>query len=126
MPDYRQGKIYCIRSPHTDKMYIGSTTQTLAQRMTKHRSDFKRYSIGPQTDFRTSFHIFTAGDKPDDAYIELLENFPCDYVEELTAKEYNVIREHKDKVCNRQGAYIPVALPPTQSVLDLMNILAAE
>jgi hypothetical protein len=122
MPDYTQGKIYVLRSPNTDLVYLGSTTQTLSQRMAKHRSDFKRYRDGIKTDFRTSFYIFESGD----AYIELLESFPCNYVEELTAKEYIYVRQYGEKCCNKLGAFIPVALPPTQSVLDMMNIIAAS
>jgi hypothetical protein len=122
MPDYANGKIYILRSPHTHLVSIGSTTTPLSQRMSKHRSDFKRYNAGIKTDFRTSFYIFQAGDP----YIELLENFPCGNVEELCAKEYQYIRDYGENCCNKLGAFVPIALPPTQTVLDLMNILATE
>ena len=39
--DYNNGKIYTIRSPTTDKYYIGSTTQALRVRLAKHNNDAK-------------------------------------------------------------------------------------
>ena len=35
--DYSQGKIYCIRNTISDEIYIGSTCQSLSQRMAQHR-----------------------------------------------------------------------------------------
>ena len=40
--DYKSGKIYCIRNDINDEIYVGSTTQSLSQRMAKHRSDKKK------------------------------------------------------------------------------------
>ena len=37
--DYTKGKIYIIKNTKNDKVYIGSTTQTLSRRMTDHRKD---------------------------------------------------------------------------------------
>ena len=37
MPNYQNGKIYCIRSHQTDNIYIGSTTQKLCVRMAEHK-----------------------------------------------------------------------------------------
>ena len=42
MPDYAKGKIYKILNTIDDEMYVGSTVETLGQRMAKHRSDMKR------------------------------------------------------------------------------------
>ena len=36
---YSKGKIYCIRNSLNDDIYIGSTCQTLRQRMALHRYD---------------------------------------------------------------------------------------
>jgi len=84
MPDYRQGKIYAIRSHQTDEVYIGSTSQKLAMRMCGHRADFKR-------GFRlcTSQKILRFGD----AYIELVEDCPCDNKNQLRRREGQIIRE---------------------------------
>jgi hypothetical protein len=81
MPNYQQGKIYCIRSHQTDEIYIGSTTQTLAERLTKHKNSIK-------CSYRTSQHIL----QYQDAYIELIELFPCNSKEELNKKEGEHIR----------------------------------
>ena len=35
--NYQATKIYKIWSPNSDKVYVGATTQTLAQRMGRHR-----------------------------------------------------------------------------------------
>jgi hypothetical protein len=38
MPDYKQGKIYTIRCKTDDPLiYVGSTTQSLCERLAKHR-----------------------------------------------------------------------------------------
>jgi hypothetical protein len=87
-----KGKIYTIRSPHTDKYYIGSTIQKyLCKRMAHHR-------LGK--DGCTSKQIIDAGD----AYIELLELYNCNSKEELRKREGELIREHKDNCINKSIA----------------------
>ena len=58
------GRVYSIRSHQTIDIYIGSTTQTLSQRLTDH----KRYYTNGHTNYITSLEIL----KYEDAYIELL------------------------------------------------------
>jgi hypothetical protein len=82
MKDYSKGKIYKIVSDSTDDIYIGSTVQTLSQRLTKHRGDYKRWKKGKGTHIR-SFSLLERGDY----HIILLEPFPCNNQEELTARE---------------------------------------
>jgi hypothetical protein len=77
MPDYQQGKIYCIRSHQTEQIYIGSTTQTLVRRLAKHKCE------------PTSSKLIL---QYQDAYIELIELFPCNSKEELNKKEGEHIR----------------------------------
>ena len=84
MPNYQNGKIYCIRSHQTDKIYIGSTIKKLSSRMAGHRHNFKNKQI-----YITSKELM----KYEDAYIELLEAFPCNTVEELRKKEGEYIRK---------------------------------
>jgi len=88
MPDYNNGKIYCIRSPNTDLIYIGSTCQKLSQRIAEHRNQIKKTN-------RASKIIFEYGD----AYIELLENYSCNNKEELLKKEGEYIRNNN--CCNK-------------------------
>ena len=77
MPDYSLGKVYCVRSYQTDKIYIGSTCQKyLSTRFQEH----KRI-----TNKTTSKIIVDYGD----AYIELLENFPCELSRNYTREKAN-------------------------------------
>ena len=92
MPNFQNGKIYMIRSSsRQDLIYIGSTTQTLAQRMAKHRAPSNACS---------SREIISIGD----AYIELIENFPCNSKDELNARENRHLRSLQN-VVNRYSAH---------------------
>lgn len=88
--DYSKAKIYCIRSPNTDLIYIGATCQKLSQRMGEHRMNLKR-----DTKITSKF-VLECGD----AYIELLENYPCANKEELSKKENEYIRTQN--CCNKR------------------------
>lgn len=83
MPNYANGKIYSIRSHQTNDVYIGSTTVGLSMRMARHRSRFKSGKLTC-----TSKEIV----KYNDAYIELIENYPCEDKEQLHRREGQVIR----------------------------------
>ena len=95
--DYKNGKIYTIRSFETDKYYIGSTTQSLSKRLSKHKNDYKVYLNGKFNNI-TSFEII----KYDDCYIELLEAYPCKSKDELTKREGELIRLHKNDIVNKR------------------------
>lgn len=86
MPDYQNGKVYAIRSFLTDIVYVGSTTVPLSRRMVQHRCDYNNTS---GSRYKTSAEILKLGD----AYIELLENYPCNSREELSKKEGEYIRK---------------------------------
>jgi hypothetical protein len=88
MPNYQNGKIYSIRSPNNEKYYIGSTTQRLSCRMTGHR----------KIKNETSKEIINNGG----AYIELIENYPCNNKEELCKREGELIRQFKDNIVNKR------------------------
>jgi hypothetical protein len=87
---YHNGKIYTIRSPHTNMFYIGSTCDLLCKRFWNHKSK-RKY---------TSTIIIDYGD----AYIELLENFKCENKNELNKREGELIRLHKNDIVNHQIA----------------------
>ena len=89
MPNYSNSKIYTIRSHQTEKVYIGSTAQTLSQRLAGHRADYKAYLNNKKHNYVTSFEII----KYDDAYIELIETFSCVNKDELRKKEGEYIRK---------------------------------
>jgi hypothetical protein len=88
MPNYQNGKIYAIRSYQTDEIYIGSTTQKLCRRLSKHRSNKKTYEQKGKGSNITSYQILEFND----AYIELIELCPCSTKEELLNREGHFIR----------------------------------
>jgi hypothetical protein len=96
MTDYSQGKIYAIRSPYTDKYYIGSTATTLCKRFYDHKKKYTNKVY--QT---TSCLIFEAGD----AYIELIELFPSNSKAELNKREGELQRENKEMIVNKNMAH---------------------
>jgi hypothetical protein len=87
--NYQNGKIYTIRSHQTEKYYIGSTCRDLSKRLYEHKQKSA-----------SSKEIL----KYDDAYIELLELFPCNSKDELNKREGEFIRLHKDNCVNVQIA----------------------
>jgi hypothetical protein len=86
MPDYQQGKIYKLISPHTDKVYVGSTTENyLSGRKSGHKSNYKNWTNNKKGSYISSFELFELG--VDCVDIILLENFPCNSKNELHARE---------------------------------------
>jgi len=88
MPDYKNGKIYAIRSKQTPQQYIGSTCRTLRQRFSAHKSAFKLKQVNDKVRVGQAHNIL----KYDDCYIELIENFPCESKKELLDREGYFIR----------------------------------
>lgn len=96
--DYGNGKVYKICSFQTDKIYVGSTTQQLCNRIAKHKINKKNYENG-KYNYVTSYDIL----KYDDAKIILMENYPCNTKTELEARERYYIENN-----NCVNKYIPV------------------
>ena len=86
MPDYSKGKVYKLVSNQTDKIYIGSTVQPLYKRCFQHKCTYTRYLNG-KYHYVTSFEIV----KYDDCEIILIEECPCENVEQLRARERHFI-----------------------------------
>lgn len=84
MPNYKNAKIYCIRSYQTDDVYIGSTTRKLCQRMAEHRRDFK-----DEKRYTSSSELL----KYDDCYAELIKECPCENIQQLRKIEGEYIRK---------------------------------
>ena len=96
---YMNAKIYKILNSSNDDVYVGSTIQSLSQRMAKHRSSIKH-----KPHYRLYQHMQKFG--VDTFYIELIENYPCRSKDELRAKEGEWIRRIgtlNDKVAGRSG-----------------------
>jgi group I intron endonuclease len=86
--DYRKGKIYKILNTLDDDCYVGSTTQTLSKRMTNHRKDMLS-EVKKDRLLYTKMRIHGA----DNFYIELIEDYPCENIEQLRQREGYYIRE---------------------------------
>ena len=74
MAELITGRVYIIRSPNTEMVYVGSTTMTLKQRFQRHISDWKNL-VGKNT----SYLILEKGE----AYIELIEEVEVESKREL-------------------------------------------
>lgn len=86
--DYSKGKIYIIRNTENDMVYVGSTSQRLCERMAKHRNDGKgRLSHLPLYQAFNELGV-------QHFYIELIENYPCENIEQLLRKEGEWIRQY--------------------------------
>ena len=85
---YNNGKIYIIRSPNTERVYIGCTAGSLNNRMRGHNHvNNNCYSMD----------VIKAGG----AYIELLLNYPCNNRTELERKEKDYLKFYYNICVNR-------------------------
>ena len=89
MNKYQEAKIYAIKSHLTDKIYIGSTIKKLNYRMNTHKHWSNTCS---------SKEIINHGD----AYIELIELYPCNNKEELHKREEEVMKQYINNLVNKQ------------------------
>jgi group I intron endonuclease len=96
MKDYGKGKIYIIRNNVNDMIYIGSTCQTLSQRMAQHRQDANKQK-------RQHYKLYEAMREhgKETFYIELVEDYGCERREQLLKREGEIIREHKAELNKR-------------------------
>ena len=92
---YPIGRVYAIRSPNTDEVYIGSTFNPLYKRFGHHKCYFKKYEITGIYS-TTSYKIIEAGG----AYIELMEQHENLTKEQLNKFEGEHIR-YVDNCVNR-------------------------
>jgi len=86
MPDYQKAKIYKLWSPSKNLVYIGSTTQSLSQRLAEHSSDFKNKKKQV-----SSYKILEC----EDYKIELVEEYPCNNKQQLLEKEGEYIKANE-------------------------------
>ena len=89
MPNYSLGKIYKIVNDVNDKIYIGSTCQTLSQRLNGHRKDARK--IERMSPLYSAMKELGIGQ----FRIVLIEEYPCQNVAQLTAREYTLMGEVK-------------------------------
>jgi Uri superfamily endonuclease len=104
MPDYQKSKIYKIYSPSKNIIYIGSTIQSLSQRLGEHLSKYKAYNKDNTKNYIRSFLVLEC----EDYKIELLEEYACNNKQQLLKKEGEYIRNIE--CCNK----IIVGRTPTE------------
>ncbi len=91
MPNYQNGKIYKISHEENEKIYIGSTTQTLK----------KRYKTHKKIKTCRSNILFEYDTLPT---IELLENYSCNSKLELRQREQYYLDINEDIKLNHHRA----------------------
>jgi hypothetical protein len=116
MVNYSNGKIYKIIDNTNNKIYIGSTVQSLATRISQHRYDYQAYLKSGER-MMTSFQILENGNYD----IVLLEKFSCESKEELHARE----RHHIEKN-NCVNKFIPTRTKREYSLINGLNRVKCE
>ena len=86
--DYSNGKIYIIKDAENDKVYVGSTNGPLNKRLSKHF-----WSRNSKTQMPIYAAIRDIGKSC--FYIELIEDYACDNITQLKAREGYWIRYYK-------------------------------
>ena len=94
---YSKAKIYAIKSPNTNKIYIGSTCHDLESRLKEHKYAFNCYNNG-KNKYTSSFQIISRGDP----YIELLKECPSIYKHQILYEEGEFIRLYKNNCINKR------------------------
>ena len=96
---YNKSKIYKIVSASSNKIYIGSTTQSLQARLQNHIKDYKQYLVGKRH-YTTSYDIISLGDYS----IQLISNHVLENKQQLLTLEGNQIRLYRDVCVNMRIA----------------------
>jgi len=96
MAELLTGRIYIIRSPNTEMVYVGHTFQTLKIRFCNHKSTWKT-----KTGSCTSYLVLEKGE----AYIELLEEVEVESERELDMLEQKWIDQTPNAV-NKNRTYL--------------------
>ena len=87
MVNYKDGKIYRLVCNITSNQYIGSTTQSLSQRLGGHKAEYKRFLEGKITYQISSFSILSQKNFE----MVLIEEFPCENKNQLERRERHFI-----------------------------------
>ena len=87
MPDYQKGKIYKLWSPSKNLVYYGSTIETLASRLSKHKYAYNAYKNDNNKGYCCSYLVIEC----EDYKMELMEEYPSN---------------NKSQLCKKEGEYI--------------------
>lgn len=96
MVEFQLGKIYKLVCDKTDKFYIGSTTQPLCKRLADHNYGYKSYLL-KKSNYVSSYDLYALGD----IKIILIEECPCDNLNQLRARERQHIELNKLLLVNK-------------------------
>lgn len=99
--DYSQGKIYKIYSTKTDKVYIGSTTKQLKDRLRTHRNNYQNYTRDKS--YKSNVSVFQIFDEDRYPSIELICEYPCTNTLELRTKEHEIIKNTTANIVNKNS-----------------------
>jgi len=97
MNKYNESKIYKITSEHTDKIYIGSTTRNLNDRITNHKCYYNKWKDNNTRQYCSSYKLYKLGD----IKYELLELYKCNNKKELLEREAYYIKQNYILVVNK-------------------------
>lgn len=89
MTDYSKGRIYVIRNKINDLLYVGSTCQDLSKRFSWHKGDAAKEK---KAKYGKLYKTVKELGGWDNFYIELVEYYPCETKEQLSAREGYFIR----------------------------------
>jgi hypothetical protein len=92
MPNYKQSKIYALKSYEGDDIYIGSTTQLLSKSLYEHKKKYKT-----RDGATSSVKLF---EKYDKVFIELIEEVECENAEQLKKIKGKYIIKYCDVCVN--------------------------
>jgi hypothetical protein len=86
--DYNKAKIYTIKhKTNSELTYVGSTIQSLAERLRDHKKHSKDKEKYP------NHRLYSIIEDWNDWEIKIYEEFPCDNKKELLKREGEIIRE---------------------------------
>lgn len=91
-----KGLIYKITSNSTDRIYIGSTENTLEKRLSQHKSKYNIYLSG-RGKYLSSYEILRLGDYD----IELIEEYEFETKKDLLKREGFYIKQNIDITVNK-------------------------
>jgi hypothetical protein len=94
---YSNSKIYKICSNLSNKIYIGSTTQSIQQRLSEHVGAYKTHLKNNNTNYVSSYEIIKFGD----AFITLLEQCNFNNRQQLERKEGEYIKQNINIAVNK-------------------------
>ena len=90
MNKYHNGKIYKITDVGYNKQYIGSTCESLSQRLARHRYNHRHAKTWNTL---TSCNSLFQECGVENCKIELIESFPCENKEELLRREGHQVKK---------------------------------